>query len=220
MLAKGLCKLGKQIIKNSRIIEKTGKPNIPRFLYHITSRENYSSMLKDGIIKTSADVCPVSKLNGVFMFDMKNFAKRWSNTWIDIENLHVNLGTALMTKNSVVGAKDVVLLKIPTKNMNINKLKVRPQLKDTIKADKAIYQSIYTRRKNPIEYIYEENIDVSKVQKLGETTLKYASEDDLYKRIKDKPTEILLQLLKGQPEAKGVKIFAERNIKPQTLLFD
>lgn len=221
MLAGGLYKLGRRIVKNSRIIEKTGKPDIPRFLYHITSKENYRAMLKGGFIKTSDDVCPVSELNGVFMFDMKNFAKRWSNTWIDVDNFHVNLGSVLMTKNSVVGFKDIVLLKIPTKNMNINKLKIRPQLKDAdINGDSAIYQSIYTRRKNPIEYIYEENIDVSKVQKLGETTLKYSSEADWHKKIVEKPTEILLQLLKGQPEAKGVKIFAERDIKPKTLSFD
>lgn len=227
MLASGLFNLGRRIIKNGRIIEKTGKPDIPRFLYHVTSKENYNSILKNGMIKTSYDCCPVSDLNGVFMFDMKNFSKRWANTWIDIAKYHVNLGKALMTKNIMGSAefsksKEIVLLKIPTKKMDINKLKIRPQDRGMLDAsnigllngDSAIYQSIYTRRKNPIEYIYEENIDVSKIQKIGETTLKYDSHEDCLKTVAEKPFEILLQLLKGTPEEKGVKILAEQNYKP------
>lgn len=54
--------------------------------------------------------------------------------------------------------------------MNVDKLKVRVQ--DETKADyhalngdSARFQTLYTRRKKPIEYIYGQNIDISDAQK-------------------------------------------------------
>ncbi len=232
MLACNLFKLERQIIKNGRIIKKTGKPNIPRYLYHVTSKVNYDSMLKCGFIKTSQDA-GISDLNGVFMFAMQNFAKRWANFWVDIfDNLYCNVGSSLMNKValdvddfSIKNKADVVLLKIPTKDMDIKKLKVRPQHvldignSDLGKGDSAVYQSIYTRRKNSIEYIYEENINISKVQKIGETQLKYESKEDCKNKIMGRPYEVLLELVKGQPEEIGVKILSQMNIKENILKF-
>lgn len=227
MLAHDLFKLGRRIVKNGRIIEKTGKPDIPRFLYHITSKKNYDSMLKSGIIKTSEDSNRASELKGVFLFDMKNFVKRWANTSIHYsKDVSINLGGALLYKNGLPGdnlrkVTDIVLLRIPTKNMDINKLKIRPQnlMKEVIKGDSALYQTIYTRRKNPIEYIYGENIDVSTVQKIGETQLEFNSIIEAAQKLAEKPFELLMRLLKGQPEEKGVKILSQQNFKEGIIKF-
>ena len=56
-------------------ISSRGK-KIPRYLYHMTSKKNYESMLKDGFIKTGHDAYLDSNLDGIFMFDLKNFIKR------------------------------------------------------------------------------------------------------------------------------------------------
>lgn len=72
------------------------------------------------------------------MFDLKNFEKRWSNTWFKVAN------------KKVKRRLDTILFCDP---------------------DSAIYQSVYVRRKILIEYIYESDINISEVQKLGEVSL-------------------------------------------------
>ena len=209
MLAGDLYKLGRTIVKNSGLIRKTGKPDIPRYLYHMTRKKNYEQILEKGLINAYSDTGH-SDLCGVFMFDLKNFEKRWANTWFNIEDMKVNLGRALLSKHacedSVIGkAHDIVMLRIPTKNMNINKLKIRRQdIMQFEDADSAIYQSVYTRRKIPIEYIYESDIDVSNVQKIGEMSVKIKNQDELKKIIELKPFDLLLKLFKCQPEEKGI----------------
>ena len=227
MLASGLYKLGRTIVKNSKIIKKTGKPDLPRYLYHMTTKQNYDSMLKSGKIYTSHDA-GMSSLEGVFMFDMQNFSKRWANTMIQTPNAKANLGTALLCKNitefkNMTKGIDIVLLKIPTKGMDISKLKVRPQLAPTelnagiLNGDSALYKSLYTRRKNAIEYIYENNIDTSCLEKIGTATLKFDSMDDLKRAAKSSPLDILLKLVKGRPEEKCVNAFKNADIKQQTI---
>lgn len=224
MLSSNLVNLDRYSIKPNRIVQKTGKPDIPRFLYHITTAENYSEMLNKGFIRKSRDANHLSKLRGVFMFDMTNFAKRWVNTFILFMDYKINVGTALLLKNAIPSLKtekntNLVLLKIPTECMNINKLQIRPQnsFEEWTKLDSAIYQSIYTRRKDPIEYIYGDKIDMSNVEKIGETKVLYSSFKEYAGKISDKPFDILLKLLSGQPEQKGVEILARNNYKPENI---
>lgn len=227
MLASGLYKLGRRLIKSGRLLEKTGKPDIPRYLYHMTTKQNYESILKSGKIHTSCD-CSRSNLDGVFMFDMQNFSKRWANTMLQTPNAKANLGTVLLCKNitefeNMTKGIDIVLLKIPTKGMDISKLKVRPQLVPSelnagiLNGDSALYKSLYTRRKNAIEYIYENNIDTSCLEKIGTATLKFESIDDLAKTAQASPFDILLNLVKGHPEEKCVRAFKNADIKQQTI---
>lgn len=82
MIGKVISQLGRAAVKSSGRITKSGKPNLPRYLYHVTSRKNYEAMLKSGEIRTSHDACLSSSLEGVFMFDLKNFAKRWTSTFL------------------------------------------------------------------------------------------------------------------------------------------
>ena len=133
--------------------------------------------------------------------------------------MKVNLGRALLSKHScddsVIGkAEDIVMLRIPTKNMDINKLKIRRQdIVQFDESDSAIYQSVYTRRKIPIEYIYESDIDVSDVQKIGEMSIRIKNQEELKKTIELKPFDLLLKLFKGQPEEKGILAHQATNPK-------
>lgn len=211
MIGKAAATLGKAAVSYAAKMAKDGKADIPRFLYHITTRKNYASILKTGHIKTSADICPASNLNGVFMFDLKNFAKRWTSTFIDFgEDFgRVNLGSGLLFRNS-----DIVLLKIPTKNFDINKLRVRIQDETNIgyhalNGDSARFQSLYTRRKKPIEYIYGQNINISDVKKIGEIDLAGLDRQEAFK---SKPFDILLKLFKGNPEEKCIEAFKNAKV--------
>lgn len=218
MLAGNLYKLGRIIVKNSGIIKKTGKPDVPRYLYHMTRKKNYEQILEKGLINAYSDTGH-SDLCGVFMFDLKNFEKRWANTWFNIDDMKVNLGRALLSKHScddsvIEKAEDIVMLRIPTKNMDINKLKIRRQdIVQFDEADSAIYQSVYTRRKISIEYIYESDIDVSDVQKIGEMSIRIKNQEELKKTIELKPFDLLLKLFKGQPEEKGILAHQATNPK-------
>ena len=184
----------------------------------MTRKKNYEQMLKDGVINKYIDTGG-SGLSGVFMFDLKNFEKRWVNTWFNIGDMKVNLGRALLSKhasNSGSGGvtQDIVMLRIPTKNMDISKLKIRRQdVMNLDEADSAIYQSVYTRRKLPIEYIYESDIDISEIQKIGDTSIEIKNEEELKKIIELKPFDLLLKLFKGQPEEKGILAHQATNPK-------
>ena len=112
------------IIKN----QPTGRHNIPRYLYHLTTKKNYNSMLKDGFIKTHHDACATLNLDGVFLFEMINFVKRWSSTGLSIDWLKKPflLLDALILQAATKNP-EIVLLKIPTKNFLLEKLRCRVQ---------------------------------------------------------------------------------------------
>lgn len=213
--------LTKQVLTKT---EKNGRRNIPKYLYHLTNKKNYEQCLKDGFIKIGHDTAPDTNLNGVFMFDLKNFTKRWLNTGFDIgdtpgENI-LTLAKALIMK---VSSKDsnIVVLRIPTKNLSLDKLRCRIQSMTNISnipsshfidGDLATKQKHFTRKKHAIEYIFENNIPMSNVQKVGETNSGITYKNlldpilgaDMYKTIN--PQEILAQLFKGQPEEKCIEI--------------
>lgn len=219
MVGKVISYLTKTVEKSSGKITKSGKPNLPRFLYHITSKKNYESMLKSGEIRTSHDAYLDSNLEGVFMFDLKNFAKRWTSTFFKFKEADekFNLGSALVCKNS-----DIVLLKVPTRKMNVDKLKIRVQDDTkvnyhTLNGDSAKFQTLYTRRKKPIEYIYNQNIDISDVQKIGEVNLNINLDNrsELIEFMQKRPFETLLKLFNGTPEEKCVQKMQKAKIKEQ-----
>jgi len=223
MAVSTLLKIGKAIVSNSGKIAKSSKPAIPRYLYHVTTKKNYEAMLKSGEIIGSHDGNFMSNLEGVFMFDLKNFLKRWSSTYFKCDNgTTINLGAALIGKNRT----DAVVLRVPTKNFNVDKLKIRAQdnLNSTyhgLNGDYARFQSLYTRNKKPIEYIYGQNIKMSDVQKVGEINIGipenfYELENGM-EFFKRKPFKELLEIFRGSPEEKGVLAFKRANIKNKVL---
>ena len=155
------------------------------------------------------------------MFDLKNFTKRWCNTGFKFDKTNpFSLAKGLLLK-SASNNSDIVVLKIPTKDLPLDKLKCRTQditsnISDfhASNGDFAVRQKHYTRKKQPIEYIFQESIPMSSVQKIGEantgTTLENITEDT-YKKFDIK--QILAHLFKGQPEEKCINLANSSNIK-------
>lgn len=92
---------------------------LPRFLYHLTSRANYESIMASGVLKKAKpeEICS----EGVYMLELTNFFKRWrcSEAWYNR-----NLQEQLVAK---VANGDMVILRIPTKEINTDKLRIRSQ---------------------------------------------------------------------------------------------
>ncbi len=105
-----------------QIIRSIGKHKIPRFVYHMTNKSNYESMLCDGIIKTSEDGL-LGK--GVFTTELTNLFKRWRKckSW---------RGFSLQEKliqQVAKGNDEIVILRIPTTKLDSDKLVIRSQNK-------------------------------------------------------------------------------------------
>ena len=115
-----------------QIVKTIGKHKIPRFIYHMTNKGNYESMLRDGIIKTSEDAL-LGK--GVFTSELTNLFKRWRTckSWGN-----VSLQEKLI-EQVAKGNDEIVMLKIPTTKLDADKLVIRSQNKlfDWAFSDKA-----------------------------------------------------------------------------------
>lgn len=218
---------------------------IPRYIYHLTNKQNYLSMLKTGHLKTTPDDY-IGR--GVFMIDLENFFKFWgkNTAWGD------GLLQSKLIRHCLKGEADLVMLKIPTKSLDYNKLSIRSQarafsLLDGSNIDIVTYvikdlrnsnlyetdvanavlrsinryldkfsnqtQHIYTgspswesklfsQRKEAIEYIYKEPIDINKATKIGEVNAEeIINQGQPIYQVR----EIFKTLLSGTPEANGLK---------------
>lgn len=99
-----------------------GKHKIPRYIYHLTSKTNYDSILKDGFIKTTNNDV-FMKDNAVFAIELTNFFKWWKK--VD-NSAHESIQDRLI-KYTSKGEKDIVILRIPTEKLNQDSLTVRSQ---------------------------------------------------------------------------------------------
>lgn len=189
-----------------------GKRNVPRYLYHLTTKNNYQQMLKDGYIKGYHDEDIRTNLSGIFMLDLRNFTKRWMTTGIDCGEQLLTFAKCLIMQASKDDS-NIVALKIPTKTLNMSKLKCRSQISENnihiTNGDFATNQKHYTRKKEPIEYICETDIPIKNATKIGEAdtgfNLKKALEElseDYSKRIDEK--KILKTLFENTPEEKCI----------------
>lgn len=194
-----------------------GRRNLPRYLYHITTENNYQQILKDGYIKGHHDLDLSTHLSGVFLFDLKNFSKRWTTTGIDWGDKLFTFAKGLIMQASKDDS-NLVVLKISTKTLSQNKLKCRNQLTDSkthnTYGDFATNQKHYTRKKNAIEYINEENIPIQNVTKIGEANVGFnlhKAMENLSENIFDKidVKKILQNLFKNTPEEKSINIIAK-----------
>lgn len=191
-----------------------GRRNLPRYLYHITTENNYQQMLKDGYIKGHHDLDSSTHLSGVFLFDLKNFSKRWLTMGIDWGDRLFTFAKGLIMQASKDDS-NLVVLKIPTKTLSQNKLKCRNQLTDSkthnTYGDFATNQKHYTRKKNAIEYINEGDIPIQNVTKIGEANVGFnlhKAMENLSENIFDKidVKKILQRLFKNTPEEKSINI--------------
>lgn len=191
-----------------------GRRNLPRYLYHVTTENNYQQMLKDGYIKGHHDLDSSSHLSGVFLFDLKNFSKRWTTMGLDWGDKLFTFAKGLIMQASKDDS-NIVVLKIPTRTLSQRKLKCRNQLTDSethsTYGDFATNQKHYTRKKKAIEYINEENIPIQNVTKIGEASVGFnlhKAMDNLSENIFDKidVKKILQNLFKNTPEGKCINL--------------
>ena len=77
--------IGKKVLN---LGTKYGKHKVPRFIYHMTNKTNYESMLRDGFIKTSPDV---TLGRGVFATELTNLFKRWrlNKSWRNADGMKI-----------------------------------------------------------------------------------------------------------------------------------
>lgn len=234
-----------------RTLTQIGKHKIPRFIYHMTSKGNYESMLKDGMIKTSEEAF-IGK--GVFATELTNFFKHWrtDKSW-NGESLQGRLLDLVTHKQ-----KEIVMLKIPTEKLSADKLVIRSQNRlfgwgyskngeDILEKIKEFEQNnknlqnnlgteirrlikelmskgesenlvehitegtsakmskLYKQRKEALEYIYLDNIQMSNVEKIGEVNigeLKQSSKYDPAYPLRS----VFTSLLAGTPEVKGAEL--------------
>lgn len=105
-----------EINNNYKYSTKYGKHKIPRFVYHITSRNNYNKLLADGTLRMSKDLfCG----EGVFASELNNIFKNSARAW---------KGRSLLDEIVKFTNKDssnIVILKIPTSSIDMDKLYVR-----------------------------------------------------------------------------------------------
>lgn len=197
-----------------------GSKKIPRYLYHLTTAKNYQSMLNDKELKTSNDA-----IKGVYMLDLKNFFKSWCNIpiirWGDRENLASDILRHVVYDRCDRG----VLLRVPTKLLDRQKLLIRSQTLSIAMHDEYEFRRVYNqwdlkgdlpegrfryyftgesavkahkskKQAEAIEYIYPKNIHISGVEKVGEVEIADYPEPSLFK-------EIFAKLLHGKPEKKA-----------------
>ncbi len=196
-----------------------GKHKIKRFLYHITSQDNYEKIMESGILKTYKD-SSFRKLNGIFMFDLQNFTKRWCNPqkWGDLD-----LAVSLFAKFANCDDEIVKLacFRIPTEKLDHSLLKIRSQNRlfkifsdnhkffkseHTMYGSNASQSSLYKKRKEAIEYIYQDNLPVSDIQFVGkfDFNVNEVFEKDTSEWYRKCALKTLKELFKDQPERKGL----------------
>ena len=207
-----------------------GQKKCPRYIYHITRRYKYEKMLSDGYLKTSTKDAYI-KEPAIFAIELQNFFKNWgyNKAWNN-KTFPEPLFQALLDK---IGSKcDVlnvwlskfVILKIPTKSLDKDKLKIRSQktffeqimsddcrkmpnstVKDHLSGHTPATQSRrYNNRKEAIEYIYLDDIPIDKIEVVNNL-------HPLFKpSILDTQNEylnILKNLFKGTPQENELKNF-------------
>lgn len=192
---------------------------IPKFLYHLTNEKAYNSIKRDGRLMANSND---GLIKGIFMIELSNFFKRWgiSKDWCD-SNLSLDL-----LKQVAKREKKLILLRIPTGELDKEKLLVRsqnklfsitklPEFYPTLKAwytkheipkerfqhifngDKAANSRHYKQKKSAIEYIYPEDISLGKIDKIGEVKLEKINALTSIKAVFE-------TLLQGTPEEKAI----------------
>lgn len=195
-----------------------GRRNVPRYLYHLTTQNNYNKILKDGYIKSNHDLDLCSNLSGVFMFDLKNFTKRWVSMGVDCGDKLLTFAKALLMQVSKDDS-NIVVLKIPTRFLSSKKLKCRSQVSKNDwhinNGDFATNQRHYTRKKEPLEYINETDIPIQNVIKIGEANSGFNMEkafEEMNENYFDKinVAQVLQKLFQNTPEEKCINLILKQ----------
>lgn len=185
---------------------------IPRNLYHFTTDTNYKRIMESGEVGLGGNV-----LYGVFMVDLTNFFKAWtcSKTWNSTDLRRMLIKQVLKSPDD-----KLVLLRVPTKKIDLDKLLIRSQevffgiqKERTVPHERMLHYTCgipatkakhFKRKNEAIEYIYPEQISADCTEKVGEF------EDKFHSNLQKTPlNEIFSGLLKGQPEEKALVMLSE-----------
>ena len=186
-----------------------GKHIIPRYLYHITDMEGFKGIQnRQKILRTpdywSRSIC------GVFMIDLRNYTKRWATDC----SLTGESFARDMLKQCAHGDRDLVIFRIPTEKLNKDDLIIRSQNRyfNDKNMKKHSYhteyganvreQSLFARRKEAVEYVYNGAIEMCDVEVLGvaKNYLRLLRQGGL--------KAVLSEFFKGQPEMQCVNLLS------------
>lgn len=218
----------KEIFGNQKVI---GKHKLPRFMYHITTESAYENMLKEGCIKPSE--CMDSS-KGIFLFDLKNLTRFWTKNKDVVEQPRTTLLSMIADKLGFETSGNIVMLRIPTKDLDARTLRVRVQklcrcgaggseqdfqrmLEDPHRGSNALSSMqyamqgenvskvpLYNQRKNAIEYITPSEIPIEKVSFVGKANVDTKSLSEAHEQMKDVPS-VWHSLTKGTAEHKAIE---------------
>lgn len=93
---------------------------VPRYLYHLTNKTNYETIKTSGVLRTSSNDRAFSN-NAIYTVELTNLFKNWQTNKCWGNN---NLLERLIKQVSKTDP-EIVILKIPTKNLNIDKIRIR-----------------------------------------------------------------------------------------------
>lgn len=216
----------KEIFGTSKTL---GKHKLPRYMYHVTTEEAYLSMLKNGKIKPAQ--CADSS-SGIFLFDIKNFTRFWRKTKDVAEQPRTTLLNEVVGKLLGQSNGNIVMLRIPTKELNAQTLRLRRQklcrcghgniqqeqetiLKDKYKFSNALEglkyimqgeniakAPLYNQRKEAIEFITPNEILMDNVSLVGKANVNTEIVDKAHWAMQDLPN-IWRAMTQGSPESKS-----------------
>lgn len=206
-----------------------GQRKVPRYIYHFTNEKAYKSILEDGFIKVSEND-PYIEKDGVFAVELSNLLhfwgkhKDWGNE--SDEALSKSLFRAVASWRKLIdeSKSNLVVLRIPTDQLDLKKLSTRSQhvffkykysdpkpkihtLPDRIRENLQGLTNVTSdetrkqRKHKAMEYIYFDNI--SNFQRVGEIVNipKIRNTEEF---MKYPVRTILSHLFKGTPEENGV----------------
>lgn len=169
-------------------IKSDKKLNIPEFIYHITSKENYERILQDKKITASVFESGQNGCHGVYLVDKDNFLQKWLGRKEPDLLGDIDIGELLMMWTCK--ASEPVAVKIPTSRLDLSKLRFRPYIEacvetfekfdsSTMKVGSKLVKeglplsdlSKYIRTNEPIEFVYMDEIPTDIIG--GSSTAKF-----------------------------------------------
>lgn len=184
---------------------------LPRFLYHFTSRNNLSKIMKEGLRASDVSWNAHIANPSVFCVDIQNLAKSWSKQEICGYNLQSSLIFGQALKD---GSRELCCVRIPTKALS-SPVYVRNQKYildyDLAKSGTEIVSKgnkykLYQRNGQAIEYIHSGNIPPSSIEYVGSAKIADNIEglfETSASQLNSESTKMLKSIFQDSPEIKA-----------------
>ena len=159
-----------QLFQNA-ITSKQAEIKKPEFLYHITSKECFNSIMNDGIIKTSRFD------SSVFMSDLNNLQNKTPKNSV-LRMINYYDGGSILNPSPHKHNGSVIVLKIPVNELNQNLLGFRRiplvgQDNSSISTEIIPFSNYLSESsreliEKSLEFLYRDEIPVNKISKIYE----------------------------------------------------